>query len=268
MRIRIADNNDKNFVINTTHNTIKEIYPRYYPMGAVNFFIKYHNNENICKDIEDGYVYILEIENIPVATVTVNENKIGRLFVLPKYQKKGYGTVLMDYAEDFIGKNYNTIKLEASFPGKSMYIKRGYKHIKYLQEVAENGDLLCYDYMEKSVPNKETYFKYDGKTFIAKSNSENGEVDSLTTFNYHQKDNIIWAEYFGGDIIKGNILGTVSLNGELDFHYQHINKDGQQRIGKCHSIPLVTEEGKLELHEKWQWLNGDKSKGVSIIIEN
>ena len=29
----------------------------------------------------------------------------------------------------------------------------------------------------------------------------------------------------------------------------------------------ILENGKIELFEEWQWLNGDKSKGSSILIE-
>ena len=41
---------------------------------------------------------------------------------------------------------------------------------------------------------------------------------------------MIWADYSGGKIIKGHLLGTVSENGELDFYYQHINKQYQMRV--------------------------------------
>lgn len=70
------------------------------------------------------------------------------------------------------------------------------------------------------------------------------------------------------DTVKNITNETIhSEQGVLDFYYQHVNKQGQLRIGKCHSIPHVLENYKLELHEEWQWLNGDKSTGSSIIIE-
>ena len=115
--------------------------------------------------------------------------------------------------------------------------------------------------------NESTKINYNGKVFIPKINSKNGEVDNQTVFKYHQNENVLWAEYSGGDIIKGNIIGIVSKESILDFYYQHINKNGQIRIGKCHSTPKVLESGKLELQEEWHWLNGDMSKGSSIIIE-
>lgn len=111
------------------------------------------------------------------------------------------------------------------------------------------------------------YKEYILIIIIPKTNTENGEVNVETIFKYHQNGNVLWAEYFGGDIIRGNLIGSVSEQGILDFYYQHINKEGEMRIGKCHSIPKVSGNGKLELHEEWQWLNGDKSLGSSIIVE-
>lgn len=78
---------------------------------------------------------------------------------------------------------------------------------------------------------------------------------------------MFWAEYSGGEVLQGRMIGTVDESGKLDFHYQHLNKDRQIRIGKCHSIPYIMENAKIALQEKWQWLNGDLSCGESVIVE-
>jgi hypothetical protein len=33
------------------------------------------------------------------------------------------------------------------------------------------------------------------------------------------------------------------------------------------STPKILEDGRIELSEKWEWTNGEKSKGESKIIE-
>ena len=53
----------------------------------------------------------------------------------------------------------------------------------------------------------------------------------------------------------------------FDFYYLHINEQKQVRIGICHSVPQILDNGKIELSEKWQWLNGDKSEGKSVVVE-
>ena len=55
--------------------------------------------------------------------------------------------------------------------------------------------------------------------------------------------------------------------GELDFVYHHMNQNMQIKTGKCHSVPTVQENGKIELSEKWQWTSGDYSKGESLLVE-
>ena len=108
---------------------------------------------------------------------------------------------------------------------------------------------------------------YDGKVFVAVVNSEGGEVSDKTKFYYHQNDDIVWAEYSGGEIVKGFLIGKVDTEGRLKFSYQHINIGSEIRIGMCDSLPEHLENGKLRLNETWQWLNGDKSTGTSIIEE-
>ena len=48
----------------------------------------------------------------------------------------------------------------------------------------------------------------DNKKFIAVENTANGEVSSQTEFHYHQQGKMIWAEYGGGEILKGFLIGN------------------------------------------------------------
>ena len=105
------------------------------------------------------------------------------------------------------------------------------------------------------------------KTFKAISNSDSGEVNEDTLFYYSQNENIISAEYNGGQIIKGNLIGKQLVNGDFDFVYQHINFKNEIKIGKCLSTAILQSDGKIKLLEKWQWLCDDMSQGKSELIE-
>jgi len=109
--------------------------------------------------------------------------------------------------------------------------------------------------------------KYDDKKFSSVSNSETGEISSETIFHYHQKDDLVWAEYEGGEIVFGTLVARCDDIGKLDMRYQHLNKNGELMTGKCLSTPEILEDGRIRLHEKWQWTSGDESKGESIIEE-
>jgi len=47
----------------------------------------------------------------------------------------------------------------------------------------------------------------------------------------------------------------------------HININNEIKTGKCNSTPKILENGCIELSEKWEWTNAEKSKGESKIIE-
>ena len=51
------------------------------------------------------------------------------------------------------------------------------------------------------------------------------------------------------------------------MRYQHLNADGKLMTGTCISTPEELNDGRLRLHEKWQWTSGDVSKGESVIEE-
>lgn len=147
--ILLATLDDLNIVKQICDETIKAIYPKYYPKGAVDFFINHHSIENIKKDILDNFVYIIKDNGVVIGTITVKDNHINRLFVLPKYHKKGFGKALFVFGEELIFKKYENIVLDSSLPSKSLYLKLGYKEIEYNKIETNNGDYLCFDVMKK-----------------------------------------------------------------------------------------------------------------------
>ncbi len=108
---------------------------------------------------------------------------------------------------------------------------------------------------------------YDGRTFAPITNTRTGEVSSETTFHYHQAGSIVWAEYSGGSIFKGQLIAISDADGCLDMRYHHLNAMGDLMTGICRTVPEVLSDGRLRLHEKWQWTSGDRSTGESILEE-
>lgn len=267
MIYELATTEDLQSVYDVVQHTIKTIYPKYYPLEVVDFFSELHSKDAILKDIETGDVGVLRIDGKIIATGCFVENHITRVYVLPEHQKKGYGTFIVKNIEDQICGNYDRAYLDASLPAAALYEKLGFSTIKHERYPVENGVILVYEVMEKELCKDITDINYDGRKFVPKMNSKNGEVSEQTVFTYHQSGNLLWAEYSGGDIWKGSLIGTVLSNGELDFVYHHMNRDMQVKTGKCHSVPTILENGKIELSEKWEWTNRDCSKGKSLLVE-
>ena len=108
---------------------------------------------------------------------------------------------------------------------------------------------------------------YNDKKFKAVRNTVNGETSEDTIFHYMQAKNIVTATYSGGQIVEGHLMGLVSKDGEINMRYHQVNTNGNLMTGVCKSIPEIISNGKIRLHEEWQWTSGDKSKGNSIIEE-
>jgi hypothetical protein len=108
---------------------------------------------------------------------------------------------------------------------------------------------------------------YNNKKFRPISNTENGETSSETIFHYKQKDDILTSEYSGGKIISGHLIGIVDNEGNIDMRYHQVNEKGGLMTGICRSTPEILADGKIRLHESWEWTSGDYSRGESIIEE-
>lgn len=206
MIYELAKPEDLQAVYNVVQHTIKTMYPKYYPSEVVDFFSNHHSKDAISKDIENGYVSVLKMDGKIVATGCFVDNHITRVYVSPEYQKKGYGTFIMKNIEAQISDRYDKAYLDASLPAAALYEKLGFSTVKHERYPVENGVILAYEVMEKELHKISTDINYDGRKFIPKMNSENGEVGEQTNFTYHQNGNLLWAEYSGGDYSKGESL--------------------------------------------------------------
>ena len=139
--IRAAKETDFDSVKNITKKTIWSVYPQYYPSGAVQFFSDHHSEDRIKADIDAEKVFVLEVDEIVIGTITVSDNEINRLFVLPDFQHKGYGRALMNFAEEMISKEFDHIILDASLPAKQIYLFHQ-KHLHRGMEVPLNLSFL------------------------------------------------------------------------------------------------------------------------------
>ncbi|GAB5525579.1 MAG: hypothetical protein Roseis2KO_34510 [Roseivirga sp.] len=108
---------------------------------------------------------------------------------------------------------------------------------------------------------------YNNKRFSPVSNTENGEVDGETIFAYKQQGNVLSCHYSGNSILEGHLIGLVSDDGHIDMRYHQVNTQGILMTGTCQSIPEILPDGRIRLHESWQWTSGDGSKGSSVLEE-
>lgn len=174
MKLVLAKGQDAGQVYWLVQETIRAVYPRYYLKEIVDMFCEYHSQAAISKDIEAGNTYILLEEDKIIGTGTAKENHITRVYVLPEFQKKGFGTFIMNQLEDKIKEQYAYIDIDASLPACKLYAKLGYQTIDHGIWECKNGVIQVYEIMKKQL--RETpaqrmklrpYKPEDAKTIIS-----------------------------------------------------------------------------------------------------
>lgn len=151
MEYKKATLQESESIYEMVQTTIKTVYPKYYPKEVVDFFCEHHSLENILRDIENGVVGVLIDNDRMVGTGCYQDNHITRVYVLPEFQGRGYGSFIMEQLEDIIAVEYDKVFLDASLPACHLYEKRGYQTIRHDRWDVENGVVLVYEIMEKDL---------------------------------------------------------------------------------------------------------------------
>ena len=149
MNIRKAKIQDTQQIFSLTQNTIRTAYSNVYADYEVKFFSDLHNKQNIAEDIAKGIVYILSIGDEILATATLEDNHVMRVFVDKSHLGQGLGGKMMDFIESEIAKNYDESVLDTSIVAKDFYFKRGYVYLRSVSLEIIDGKILKYDILKK-----------------------------------------------------------------------------------------------------------------------
>lgn len=136
---------------NIFYTTIRKVYPKYYPKEVADFFCQHHSREHILEGIASGNMGVLIDRDIIVGTGCYDGNHITGVYVLPDYQKQGYGSRIMECLEVEISKKYDAVLLDASLSAVCLYEHRGYKTVGHGTYELQNDVILVYEIMEKKL---------------------------------------------------------------------------------------------------------------------
>jgi N-acetylglutamate synthase-like GNAT family acetyltransferase len=152
IRIRRFRRSDLVAVKELIYSTIDICYSADYTKEAVQYFKQYHCDKNILKGAAKGCTIVLEKNNRIIGTGTIIDNHIMRVFVNPKFQKRGLGKLIMNKLEDkAIYSGVNKVKLDASLPSKTFYDTLGYKTREKTYVKLENNKKLHYYKINKEL---------------------------------------------------------------------------------------------------------------------
>ncbi|WP_420078096.1 hypothetical protein ACN6AT_01435 [Streptomyces sp. JL4002] len=103
----------------------------------------------------------------------------------------------------------------------------------------------------------------DGLVFVPVADQAPGQVGRQTRFAYHERDGAVWADYRGGDVVRGHLVGT-RTDDTVDFRYVQLRLDGTTASGHCVSRVVELPDGRLRLEETWSWESHEGS-GTSTV---
>ncbi|WP_412543130.1 hypothetical protein R8Z50_11865 [Longispora sp. K20-0274] len=106
---------------------------------------------------------------------------------------------------------------------------------------------------------------YDGKSFRS-SAAETSRGKTVPVGHYHQDDDLVWAEFAGGAVRNGFLVGTADADGVMTLSYSQVLDTGEVISGRCTTTPTLLEDGRLRLREEWHRF-GSGASGVSYIDE-
>ncbi|MEU7166113.1 hypothetical protein AB0A70_15920 [Streptomyces morookaense] len=109
--------------------------------------------------------------------------------------------------------------------------------------------------------------RYDGLSFRSSAAGTAAEDDPESTpvGSYHQTGDLVWAEFSGGAVRQGRLVGRCGPGGVITAAYCQVLTDGAVVSGNCMSHPEQLPDGRLRLRE--EWCRADGSRGTSFIEE-
>jgi hypothetical protein len=105
---------------------------------------------------------------------------------------------------------------------------------------------------------------YDGKRFRKVVDEHTAEAPVA---RYRQDGGLVWAEFAGGDVRRGSLVGTCSSDGTITFAYSMVLVGGEVISGRSVNTPQVLDDGRIRLHEQWERYGRHADSGVSHLEE-
>ncbi len=107
----------------------------------------------------------------------------------------------------------------------------------------------------------------DGVKMNVVKTAENGVVNHETIFTFVQKDNVITAEYAGGKIRKGFLVGAFRHSNQLEFSYCQMQLDGKLDNGVSTCEVAKNPDGRITLTEHFEWKSRPGEFGTNVFQE-
>lgn len=131
LKIRRAHPEDYKKIANLRKKTFETINAKDYTKKHVKLMNKKNPPKRILEKMKERDMFCLIDKNKILGVIDLEGNKIGGLFVRHSKIKRGYGTLLMNFIENYAkNKGLKKVKLYSTKYAYPFYIKRNYCLVK------------------------------------------------------------------------------------------------------------------------------------------
>lgn len=95
-------------------------------------------------------------------------------------------------------------------------------------------------------------FNLDNLRMNAVETDRNGVIDARTVFRFHQTGAKVHAEYAGGEVERGFLVGLVE-GARLTFRYCQLERGGALNGGASTCELQRDEQGRVQIVEHFEW---------------
>ncbi|WP_427452141.1 hypothetical protein [Litorimonas sp. WD9-15] len=88
-----------------------------------------------------------------------------------------------------------------------------------------------------------------------------------TRFHFWQNGDAFYADYFGGDVREGHIIGRFTGDRTGTLLYHCITKDRTLKAGRAVATFRLSDEGRVSMALEWSWISGGEGAGTSFYEE-
>ena len=106
---------------------------------------------------------------------------------------------------------------------------------------------------------------YDGRRFSSRAAETTDPAGGVPVGHYHQTGDLVWAEFSGGAVRVGRLVGRCGADGMIEAAYCQLLAGGDVVAGRLSSRPHLLADGRVRLEERWR--RDDGSAGTSWIEE-
>jgi GNAT superfamily N-acetyltransferase len=139
-------------VCELVRETIETSYASVYPPRVIEFFHQYHERDVVIADAASGHTIIVRSNGKLIATGTRAGTNVRRVFVRPKWQRRGIGqTIMAELEAGALAVGVERLDLSASLPAKDFYLRLGYEIVSEEDYEVAPGQHLEYYEMAKEL---------------------------------------------------------------------------------------------------------------------